>query len=161
MTRPVQLGFLRDSGAPQKPGATLVRAMAGRLPLGAAVLCGVVGCAGSPSPSDLDKGASASTVDEFGSCSPVDAATAPACPDAGPSFAADIQPLLNRDCNTCHTPGSTLWPLVGYENVRDWSYSILLDVDGCRMPPADGGTALSSTDRSLLVSWIACGAANN
>ena len=71
-------------------------------------------------------------------------------------------PLLDRDCNTCHTPGSTLWPLVGYENVRDWSYSILLDVDGCKMPPADGGTApLSSHDRALLLGWIACGANNN
>jgi hypothetical protein len=45
-----------------------------------------------------------------------------------PSFARDITPLLNRDCNTCHTAGSTLWPLVGYENVRDWAYSILLAV---------------------------------
>jgi hypothetical protein len=114
------------------------------------------GCAGDTSAAS---GAVASTNEEIEGCDSVDAS---ACPDPGPSFSRDIQPLLDRDCNTCHTPGSMLWPLVGYENVRDWAYSILLDVEQCKMPPADGGTPpMSSADRALLMSWIACGANNN
>jgi hypothetical protein len=130
------------------------------------LLVGLVGCGGDQDPStpgSPSQGASASTDEQVESCTPIDAGTdAASCPEPGPSFARDIAPLLDRDCNTCHTPGSTLWPLVGYENVRDWSYSILLDVDGCKMPPADGGTApLSSHDRALLLGWITCGANNN
>jgi hypothetical protein len=136
-------------------------AFAERGAIGGAILCGLVGCAGAAPPGNPDNGVNASTQEDLGSCSPIDASAGAACTEPGPSFAKDIAPLLQRDCNTCHAPGSLLWPLVGYENVRDWSYSILLDVDGCRMPPADGGTALSSTDRSLLLAWIACGANNN
>jgi cytochrome c5 len=116
----------------------------------------LAGCSGDPS---AEKGAVASTSEEIEGCHSVDAS---ACPDPGPSFATDIQPLLDRDCNTCHSPGSMLWPLIGYENVSDWAYSILLDVEACKMPPADGGTPpLSGQDRSVLVGWIACGAKNN
>jgi cytochrome c5 len=144
------------------PSAFITRGARGiRGPIGCAILCGLVGCAGAAPPSSPDNGANASTQEDLASCSPIDASAGAACAQPGPSFAKDIAPLLQRDCNTCHAPGSTLWPLVGYENVRDWSYAILLDVDGCRMPPADGGTTLSSTDRSLLLAWIACGANNN
>jgi hypothetical protein len=126
------------------------------------MLVGLVGCGGDQDPGGPNQGTSTSTDEQVVSCTPIDAGTATACPEPEPSFARDVAPLLDRDCNTCHTPGSTLWPLVGYENVRDWSYSILLDVDGCKMPPADGGTAaLSSHDRALLLGWIACGANNN
>lgn len=131
----------------------------------AAMWVGLVGCGGNQDPSALGgpkPGTSASTEEQVVSCTPIDAGAAATCPEPEPSFARDIAPLLDRDCNTCHTPGSTLWPLVGYQDVRDWSYSILLDVDGCKMPPADGGTAaLSSHDRALLLGWIACGANNN
>jgi cytochrome c5 len=116
----------------------------------------LAGCSGDTS---ADKGAVASTNEAIEGCNAIDAS---ACPDPGPSFSKDIQPLLDRDCNTCHAPGSTLWPLIGYENVQDWAYSILLAVEGCTMPPADGGTPpLSSQDRAVLVGWIACGANNN
>jgi len=121
-----------------------------------AVLWGLTGCAGSSAP---EGGGSSKTNESLESCSVMDAS---ACLQPQPSFARDITPLLNRDCNTCHTPGSTLWPLVGYENVRDWAYLILSAVQQCTMPPADGGGApLSTEDRALLVDWIACGANNN
>jgi|HubBroStandDraft_1064217.scaffolds.fasta_scaffold00946_5 hypothetical protein len=130
-----------------------------------AMLGGLVGCGGDEDPSTPggpNQGASTSTAEQVASCTPIDAGAPAPCPQPQPSFARDIAPLLDRECNNCHTPGSTLWPLVGYENVRDWSYSILLDLDGCRMPPADGGTTpLSAQDRALVVGWIVCGANNN
>jgi hypothetical protein len=146
--------------------ATSLGALAATPALLGAMLGGLVGCGGDQDPSTAggpNQGASTSTDEQVVSCTPIDAgADAATCPIPQPSFARDIAPLLDRECNNCHTPGSTLWPLVGYENVRDWSYSILLDVDGCRMPPADGGTApLSTHDRALLLGWITCGANNN
>jgi hypothetical protein len=106
----------------------------GRWVLASAALAGAAGCAGK-------------------------SGDAPTC--TAPSYSKDITPLLDRDCNTCHTPGSTLWPLVGYENVRDWSYSIYLDVEGGTMPPLDAGAPLPDHDRTALLQWITCGAPNN
>jgi hypothetical protein len=132
-----------------------------RATLAAAVVSCLVGCAGH---SDTPPAPSSSINEQLDTtCLPMDAAAfAPACDKPGPSFANDIAPLLDRACNNCHTQGSGLWPLVGYQDVRDWAYSILLDVEGCRMPPADGGTPdLSTADREMLLAWIGCGANNN
>jgi hypothetical protein len=128
-----------------------------------AAISALVGCAGKGDGGvSPDMGVSSVSNEQLATCIPVDASDeGSACPLPQPSFAKDIQPLLDHDCNTCHTQGSTLWPLVGYQDVRDWSYSILLDIDACKMPPLDGGTSLSATDRNLLLGWIACGAQNN
>jgi hypothetical protein len=85
------------------------------------------------------------------------------CPTPPPSFAADIQPLLDRSCNrTCHgAPGTGLWPLVGYQNVADWGASISYDVGGCWMPPGDAGPGVTETERQTIVDWVSCGAPNN
>jgi hypothetical protein len=136
---------------PARPTRTLF-AQAAAWAIGA---CGLFGCSAS---SDSEKGTSTEAPQSIATCEQLDASV---CPQPTPSFANDIAPLLNRDCNTCHTPGSTLWPLTGYENVRDWAYSILTDVESCSMPPADGGVTLASGDRALLVGWIGCGAPNN
>jgi hypothetical protein len=91
-------------------------------------------------------------------CEVVDGA---ACPAVPPSFANDVLPLLQRDCNqTCHAPGMGQWPLVDYTDVYDWSALISLDIDECAMPPADAG-ALTSSDRTTLLGWLACGSPNN
>jgi len=148
----ISLGALGALGVPLTLSGTMVGTFAG---------CG--GDEDPSTPGGPNQSASTSTDEQLVSCTPIDAgATAPTCPQPQPSFARDIAPLLDRDCNDCHTPGSTLWPLVGYEDVRDWANLILTDLDGCRMPPADGGTApLSTHDRALILGWIGCGANNN
>jgi hypothetical protein len=91
-------------------------------------------------------------------CSGVDAS---ACVLASPSYATDIAPLLDRDCNrTCHAPGAGPWPLTDYQSVHDWADVIAVDVASCFMPPADAGT-MPNADRVMLLNWVACGALNN
>jgi hypothetical protein len=134
----------------------MARQWFGRLALASALLGGSGGCSGEAPPTG--SGSSMSASQALAHCGPFDAS---ACSVPGPSFAKDIQPLLDRDCNTCHTLGSTLWPLTGYQDVRDWVGVIVPDVEGCMMPPLDGGTTMSSADRALLLDWVACGALNN
>jgi hypothetical protein len=114
-------------------------------------LCFVVaGCSGDHAP--------ASTKAALQGCQDVDAAI---CSTPIPSYANDVAPLLDRDCNrTCHAPGAGQWPLTTYAAVADWSDVISLDVAGCLMPPSDAGT-LAPSDRRILLDWTACGAPQN
>jgi len=93
-------------------------------------------------------------------CEPT--ATWPPCSQPAPTFAADVLPLLNRDCNTpaCHGTGGPAWPLIEYQDVADWADNIEYDVEACMMPPPDAG-ALSASDKAQLVDWIACGSHND
>jgi hypothetical protein len=69
--------------------------------------------------------------------------------------------VLNKDCNqTCHAPGAGPWPLTTYQDVAAWTAPIQMDIQGCTMPPPDAGT-ISSTDRAMVLDWLACGAPNN
>ena len=88
--------------------------------------------------------------------------TPTACTQPAPAYAADIAPLLDRACNTpsCHGGGGAAWPLTPYVDVAAWSDPILVDVEGCTMPPADAG-ALSAEERAEIIDWIACGASND
>jgi hypothetical protein len=87
--------------------------------------------------------------------------TAPPCVDPPASFANDIFPMLDRDCNgTCHIAGGIAWPLTSYQDVSDWALLIQIQVQQCEMPPTDAGT-LPSGDRAALLNWIACGSPNN
>jgi hypothetical protein len=96
-----------------------------------------------------------------GGCVAVDANATLVCVQPAPVYSADIAPLLDRDCNSasCHATGGPAWPLTDYSDVVAWSSSILSDVEGCTMPPADAG-ALPSGDKALLVNWVACGMPN-
>jgi hypothetical protein len=130
-------------------GLGLVLALAGALP----------GCSdppvGSPSPTAVVE------AELVASCTALDASS---CAEPSPSFATDIQPMLDRACNkSCHNFGNAqaLWPLEGYQDVRDWANLIARDVKGCSMPPLDGGVPMSAGDRAKLLDWIECGAKNN
>ncbi len=90
---------------------------------------------------------------------------ASACIDPPPSYANDVAPLLDRACNsTCHAPGVGPWPLNNWSDVSDWASIIQSDVQVCAMPPPDAGAGngnLSTSEREMLLDWIACGAPNN
>jgi uncharacterized membrane protein len=86
-------------------------------------------------------------------------ATAPAeCPDPAPSY-ADVAPIFEQRCASCHTdaPGAP-WPLDSYENVIDWIPVVRDDVRRCSMPPLDSDVAMSADERQQLLTWIECGA---
>jgi hypothetical protein len=137
---------------------------------GLALCAAVAGCSSSApaAPTSGEGGALASDGTEASSddagasssvCEVLDAP--PPCVDPAPSFANDIFPMLNRDCNgTCHMAGGVAWPLTDYQDVSDWSLLIQIQLQQCEMPPTDAG-ALPPGDRDSLLNWIACGSPNN
>lgn len=86
----------------------------------------------------------------------------PTCPSPKPSYKADVTPILDAECNTCHIGGPTgPWQLSDYQSLLDWKLQVLGDMLHCTMPPEDAGRAISDADRATLIGWLACGAPNN
>lgn len=53
-----------------------------------------------------------------------------------PTYAADIAPILNKQCVECHRPGEVApFSLIGYENAKKWAPMISLVTASKRMPP--------------------------
>jgi|SRR5215472_14059782 len=128
-------------------GGTLHRLGIPPLPILALVLAG---CSGHHT--------EATTSTALEGCQVVDAS---ACSSPIPSYASDVAPLIDRDCNlTCHAPGAGPWPLTSYEAVADWAEVISIDVAGCLMPPPDAGI-LKHNEQRTIVDWAACGAPQN
>jgi hypothetical protein len=89
--------------------------------------------------------------------------TADSCPDPVPSYAEEIAPLLERRCQTCHTPGndSGLWSLGDHESAAEWTETTLRVIRNCSQPPPDSGVYLTSSERRALEAWLVCGAPDN
>jgi hypothetical protein len=86
---------------------------------------------------------------------------APTCPSPKPSYASDVVPILEAKCNNCHVGEPGPWPLTDYQSVVDWRIQIIQDIEGCTMPPLDGGTTLSANERHTVLGWLVCGAQKN
>jgi hypothetical protein len=84
-------------------------------------------------------------------------ATEPAeCPTPMPTY-ADVQPILERRCVTCHSDTSTgPWPLTTYQDVVDWYDLVRDDVLRCTMPPRDSPPLTRAESRAIL-EWLSCG----
>ena len=94
---------------------------------------------------------------------------AQSAPAAGPTFAKDVAPILNKHCVSCHRPGE-IGPMsfLSYESTRPWARSIKDKVVKREMPPwaADpahsmkmgNDRSLSQTDIDTLVAWAGAGA---
>jgi len=116
-------------------------------------LASLFGCGGHPADGTASVSSSAALM-----CTAIDASV---CAMPTPSYASDIAPLLDRECNdTCHAPGVGPWPLTSYSDVVAWAISIRSDVEGCKMPPPDAGS-LEDVDRENVLNWLACGAPDN
>jgi len=79
-----------------------------------------------------------------------------------PDFAAEVDPIVQAVCVSCHSPGGqeASVPLTSYAEitsprVKTTAFSNVL---GCVMPPANAPMALSESDRQILLAWFACGA---
>src|SRR5437660_9575902 len=84
------------------------------------------------------------------------------------TFAKDVAPILQQNCQTCHRPGEAApFSLLTYEEARPWAKAIRYAVLEKKMPPwfADpqfgnfsNNASLSQGDINTLVAWIDAGA---
>ena len=92
-----------------------------------------------------------------GNC-PGDQAT---CPSNPPSYASQIAPIIQSRCVACHSPGGMApSDFTSYATVSDQQSSIRGRVGDCTMPPM-GSPQPTSTERTQLLEWLACGAPSN
>ena len=88
-------------------------------------------------------------------------------PDAGPSYHADVQPILSAHCVSCHGPqGIAPFPLTSYAEVLARGWEVAQAVASREMPPwpADracrtyqGEIGLSQAQIDLIMRWVATG----
>jgi hypothetical protein len=87
----------------------------------------------------------------------------PSCPSSPPSWASEVQAIINLRCNACHGVGGieqSKWNFSTYQGVHNNFGSVLNQVYGCTMPPADAA-APTSDERLALLEWLVCRAPNN
>lgn len=84
------------------------------------------------------------------------------CPSPAPSYTADVAPIVTRRCRPCHTAGGSeeTAALDTYEQARARREEIMVRVKSCLMPPADQ-PQLTDAERTALLGWLDCGAAND
>jgi uncharacterized membrane protein len=84
------------------------------------------------------------------------------CPSPAPSFAGEVQGIIQSGCATCHAPGGqeSTKPLVTYMQIYNLRTTILAQVSSCRMPLA-GAPQLTPDERVALMGWVVCGSPNN
>src|SRR4029450_13671380 len=59
-----------------------------------------------------------------------------AAPQATPTFAKDVAPIMFNKCATCHRPGEVApMSLLSYEDARPWAKAIKSKVVAREMPP--------------------------
>ncbi len=83
-----------------------------------------------------------------------------------PTFYADVLPILQKNCQSCHRPSEIApFSLLTYEQARPWAKSIKAAVISRKMPPwfAEGGhflndRSLSSADIGTISAWATAGA---
>src|ERR1700730_5864106 len=91
-----------------------------------------------------------------------------AADSASVSFHKDVEPILQRNCQTCHRPGQVApMSFLTYQNVRPWAKAMKTAVLTRKMPPwfADSHYGPYLNDRSLkqgdidtIVKWADAGA---
>jgi hypothetical protein len=84
------------------------------------------------------------------------------------TFHKDVEPILQRNCQTCHRPGQVApMSFLDYQNARPWARAMKAAVQGRKMPPwfADPQYGPYLNDRSLkqseidtIAKWVDAGA---
>src|SRR5262245_11508328 len=79
-------------------------------------------------------------------------ATAPTCPATAPSFAGEVNAIIQSRCVLCHAPGglASNRPFGSYDDIKRQSGSMLTQLFNCRMPPADAPQPSDSERATLL-----------
>lgn len=112
-----------------------------RVGLGA-LLLGVLGCGSSPP----------ATMTTTGQCPDAP----PSCPAPAPAY-ADVSALIARDCVPCHGANTGGKDESSYASITGQSEALFVQVGNCLMPP-QGSPQLTTDERTLLLSWLVCGA---
>lgn len=85
------------------------------------------------------------------------------CPSIAPSFSRDVIPVINAQCETCHSENNDagLWPLNDWGTISGWRATILEVLRNCVQPPPSSGHVLTRAERETIEGWIECGSADN
>jgi hypothetical protein len=98
---------------------------------------------------------------------------APPAAETSPTFHADVEPILQKSCQGCHSPGrGAPFSLVSYADAKPLAASIAKETQARRMPPWDalptdecapplpfaGDLHLSADEIRTLAAWSAAGA---
>jgi hypothetical protein len=81
-----------------------------------------------------------------------------------PTWSADVAKIIYTNCTPCHRPGEIApFPLVTYEQVADFGYSVKRAVEKREMPPWPpakghgnfiGNRSLSDADIAMITKWV-------
>ena len=120
---------------------------AGNLPVGAV-----------PDPLAADGGVRASDAGDAAITVSCPVAPPTSCPDPTAIRYADVAPIIEARCASCHSPlWAGPWPLNTLSHVRDWTDDIRTNLIACTMPPRDAGIPMTQQERLTLLQWIRCG----
>lgn len=108
-------------------------------------------------------------VPDYAAFGAMSGAPCPLAPSSGcgapPGYSQNVSPLIKRTCLPCHAPGGVASDrdLSTYANLTRLETTVISQVNGCLMPPADAGPDVMMTpeDRTELVQWFTCGAHDN
>jgi hypothetical protein len=88
--------------------------------------------------------------------------------EARVTFTNDVQPILAKHCQSCHSPGQVApMSLLTYRATRPWAAKIKDMVSAKKMPPVIGtphytvltrGEGLTQAEINTLVKWVDDGA---
>src|SRR5271165_228231 len=89
-------------------------------------------------------------------------------PTQPPTFARDVAPIIQKNCQVCHRPGEIgPFSLLTFEQARPWAAAIKEAVKAKKMPPwfADpryghfsNSTALTPSEIDTIAAWVEAGA---
>jgi hypothetical protein len=84
---------------------------------------------------------------------------------SAPSWKKDVEPLIEKYCISCHSPGGigeSTEDYSTYEGVKKAGTIIGQQVNSCAMPLADAGAQPTPAERVTLITWaLVCRAPNN
>jgi mono/diheme cytochrome c family protein len=82
-----------------------------------------------------------------------------ACAGPPPTYVADVRPLLERRCFTCHAndgPAAEEHDFTHVETLRAQRRQLVDEVSERAMPPK-GRPQLTDAEAQTLLQWVACG----
>jgi hypothetical protein len=126
------------------------------------------GCGGRGTPGEPQSRDGAADVGDSATDRQGDAGVTCPVPQKAPSFARDVLPLLDADCNGCHSThpcDGGFAPIAQnfetYAGFKPWATEALASMRRGGMPPPETAPPVSAADICMLQAWIDGGAEDN